>query len=543
MTPPRFFRLFAVSLVWLSCAAALPDAGAQVRAAALWSVGVPGEPVVIPLVFEGRASPRDALIARLADGRPLTADVYRLSIGPAVVGDAENAGASGPLDAWIGPLQVYEAVHNERVVLPAPPGVWVALVRTPPDASGAIVLNFTERHEVRWAEGGLDAEFLPAPRLDEPGVFVRAAIERLERDPEELWRAMLLRRRLDEETPAQPDAEDPRPERLRVAFGARRSVPEAIANQSVGAWMWGLNRIALIDPSLASELIVELTRVATIGGERVPAWESRADRLDELLDTLTDPRPSDSRRRALVRDWIDRSPRAAAFVERDAAEGEAVIVATNLSSRAVLVALERFATPPEPVGTVAPGSSLRVPVGRDAETPDERVRVRIGAELIERDLIVRSVRASAPGLVMGATRSDWSMVHWLTGQERGGGPVVAGLLYPAQGGRWKVFIESAEPEASVRLWLGSEAWVEVRPSGTVSSQGVDARVEGFSADSTGWACTLGLADLGGEVSVAIEALAPTGERAAWPRRMLPWQRTPARLGVDLSDWHGVRIEP
>ncbi|MCC5785381.1 MAG: hypothetical protein JJU33_01620 [Phycisphaerales bacterium] len=534
---PKAFLL----ALWLLCAAALPHAGAQVRVPAPWSVGVPGEPVVIPLVFEGRANPRDALIARLADGRPLTADVYRLSVGAG--NDGENTTTSGPLDAWIGPLQIYEAVHNDRVATPAPPGVWVALIRTPPDASGAIVLNFTERHEVRWAEGGLDAESLPTPRLDEPGVFVRGAIERLERDPEELWRAMLLRRRLGEEMPQQPDAEDPRPERLRVAFGARRSVPEAIANQSVGAWMWGLNRIALIDPALASELIVELTRVATIGGERVPAWESRSDRLDDLLDMLTDPRPSEASRRAMVRDWIDRSPRAATFVERDAADGEAVIVATNLSSRAVLVALERFGTAPEPMGTVPPGSSVRVPVGRGGERPDERVRVRIGSELIERDLIVRSVRASAPGLVLGATRSDWSMVHWLTGEERGGGPLVAALLYPGDGSRWRVFIESADPEVSVRLWLGAEAWVEVRPSGTTTSEGVSARVEAFSTDKSGWAFTLGLDDLAGEVSVAIEALSPTGERAAWPRRMLPWQRTPARLGVDLTDWHGVRTEP
>ncbi len=541
MTPIRSMPKALLLAILLLCAAPLPDAGAQVRVPALWSVGVPGEPVVIPLVFEGRANPRDALIARLADGRPLTADVYRLSVGAG--NDGENTATLGALDAWIGPLQIYEAVHNEQVAMPAPSGVWVALIRTPPDASGAIVLNFTERHEVRWAEGGLDAESLPTARLDEPGVFVRGAIERLERDPEELWRAMLLRRRLGEEMPQQPDAEDPRPERLRVAFGARRSVPEAIANQSVGAWMWGLNRIALIDPSLASELIGELTRVATIGGERVPAWESRTDRLDDLLDMLTDPRPSEARRRALVRDWIDRSPRAAAFVERDAADGEAVIVATNLTSRAVLVALERFGAAPEPVGTVAPGSSVRVPVGRGGERPDERVRVRIGAELLERDLIVRSVRASAPGLVLGATRSDWSMVNWLTGEERGGGPLVAALLYPGDGSRWRVFIESADPEASVRLWLGAEAWVEVGPSGTTTFEGVSARVEAFGADRSGWACTLGLGDLAGEVSVAIEALSATGERAAWPRRMLPWQRTPARLGVDLTDWHGVRTEP
>lgn len=519
------------------------NASAQVRVAAPWSVGVPGEPVVVPLIFEGRASPRDALIARLADGRPLTADVYRLTVRPVSGGLSEDAGSWGPLDAWIGPARIFDAVHNDRVSLPAPPGVWVAIIRTPQDASGAIVLNFTERHEVRWGEAGLDAESLPAPRLEEPGIFVRAAIERLEEDPDELWRAMLLRRRLREPQPAIQDPEDPRPERLRVAFGARRSVPEAIANQSVGAWMWGLNRIALIDPSLASELVVELTKVATIGGELVPAWESRTDRLDDLLEILTDTSPSNERLLALVRDWIGRSPRAAAFVERDATEGEAVLVATNLSSRAVLVAIERFGAPPEPMGTAAPGSSVRVPVGRGGESPEERVRVRLGPELIERDVVVRRRRAGAPGVVLGVTRSDWSMAHWLTGEERAGGPFAAGVLYPDIGGAWLVFIESADPEASVRLWVGDERWVEVRPEGTTRAEGVGARVKAFSTDASGWACTLELTDIGGQVSIALEALSPTGERAAWPRRMLPWQRTPARLGVDLTDWHGVRAEP
>lgn len=567
MTRFRFLQFVPVVIGLLLCA----PSWSQVRPLEDWSVGAPGEPIVVPLAFEGSASPRDALLVRLEDGRTLAADVYRLSVRP-VSGrmGGEDAPDWTPLDAWLGSELIYEAVHNDRAPTPPPRGVWVALIRTPPDASGSIVLNFAVRHEVRWAEAGLDAEGLPAPRLDEPGPIVRAAIERMERDPEEAWRAMLLRRRLGERWTVPVDAgPDTRPDRLRIAIGENRSVPEAIATQRVETWMWALHRLAMLDQPLATELIGELTRVARLrmspeDASLVPAWEYRTDRLDELLDALTDPRPTDDYRRALVRDWIDRSPRAAAYVEGAASgDGEGpVMCVTNLDARAAVVTLDRVGVPAEPLGALGPGETVRaslqpgatddgsiagVAEPRPIEDASDLVRVRVGSAVIEREVRVGPVGVSVPGMVLGPTRPDWSMVEWLEGADRWNtaAPVVAGLLFPARsaGEGWRVFVESSDPEAAARIQVGSGAWIEIRPDGGMLAERVRAELEAFSADRTGWACTVRLPALSGGVSIGLEARASTGERSAWPHRMMPWQNSTPRMDLDLSDWRWTRPGP
>ncbi len=203
-----------------------------------------------------------------------------------------------------------------------------------------------------------------------------------------------------------------------------------------------------------------------------------------------------------------------------------------------------------------------------------------------------------PGMRCGPLLFDWTLTAWAQSQPRAGAVpdaahAAAVLIYRDLSGAsesgWAVFVECAGPEPTaaprdnlsaptpgtepddelatasgptitstrpaagpgdeVSLWFGqrgrSAAVLRVSRAGVLR----DDRTPGSEA-------TLDVADEGDRWSVSVpiplEAIEPgqvlrlgiarrdpRGVRTAWPRRLMPWDREPARAAIDLKTWSGL----
>lgn len=537
-------------LVWAHAASA------QLRVLVDRAAAVPGRVLVLPVAFDGGADPRAPVWASLADGRVLEASVYRLVAQPAV-------GPASPIEVWMGRSKRWSAVPVDRLSRGLDgEGRWVVVVRTGDDAAGSPLRIGDELVPIQWLDGaatlrGDGQDWRIA--LDSPGELARLAATQRS-DPMLGWRAGLLD---DHEPTAMDDA-----------------IVEALALQQELLWRVGLDRLWAHDEALAGRLVRTLW--ATVRFERltrVPAWTSDPDALASLLATLINPALDERVRSRRIGAWIADQPAQVAWVIDDAGTpGVVRLGAASLTDQPVLAWAQ-------PAGSPAPAEPAEVPpheaIVLEAASPATIGAtglwdVHLGSELTRQRIVAGRVGLVPPGLTIGPLLDDWTLDDWTRGLVAGAPDrdrlAMARLLLiaddppePADASRGIVvyrrdqhrghlalYLECLWPEPGrdlVRIWIGPtgapRAVLRVERSGMLTDELTRRAPMPITVVEQGdrWSALVplpaGVLAADGSLRLGIERLDPAGGRAAWPRRMLPWQRAPGRVLIDPSSWDGL----
>ncbi len=182
--------------------------------------------------------------------------------------------------------------HNGRGAV----GMPVLLVHVPRHAAGELKLD-RQTLRPRWLDVP-EGAFTGAPPLARTGAVSEPDAD----SPFEYWRWTLVA----EERGARPPAIDD------------WSPPAAMVAQHVAAlWRIGLARLASIDPVLARDVRIMLTRTATDRGEPFAAWVADPEATGQLLTELLSDRQSDASLAEYVRIWMSDFDRAMAWPEAD----------------------------------------------------------------------------------------------------------------------------------------------------------------------------------------------------------------------------------
>lgn len=533
-----------------------PAASAQVRLleAHIWAT--PSSTLVIPVAFDAPASPHDPWSARLDDGRALPADVYRIVIGPSSTAD------DSALARWLPPPADWSSLHND-LVRTVPPGFWAIVVQLPADASGAGLWLNQQRFPLTWLDPlPDDPSWADPPDAEAARQAMHSGAERT--DPRLLWRRLLILGLLASPDPAESGAfTDP--------------IVRAFADQVTARWRCALARLASLDPALADAVKQRLALTCRMGeGLAIPAWPVDPSRLDALLESLLAPALSDNRRVALARAWLDDQPTALWWIVDDAGlldpSGTPIgsAAAANLSANPIMAWLDEPLRNPI---SVAPGKTASIPI-RGEPSGDRALtrRLHIGSDF-STDLAIAAlpVPLAPPGIAIAQLHADWTLASWLARSDAEPDPSrpiirlfrIPSRVIPAQApaegvitretvlpASWALLIESAAPPRAdeyLRLWIGPRNRprhiARITPAGVVDDEltpgGIDLWPSHAYADSRGWSVQITLPDSAiderNRLTIGIEHFAP--RRAAWPRRMFPWQSEPARITFDLSAWN------
>lgn len=506
-----------------------------------------GATAVVPVTFADSREPFAAWPARLADGRLVGAEVFRLVAEPAPQGGS-------PLDRWLPPRAQCRALHNESVKLSVPPGLWVLVFEIPPDASGGVRIGGAT-WDITWLdpvdsagdgepEGGL-------PGLDQQA---RAALDEalaLEScDPRSAWRAGLV------SPGGVPEAVTSDP------------VVRAWLGQEQARWQGALTRLAALDAALEARVRGRLLRMVRFGpGVVAPAWPV-GDEVASLLVALLGE--SDARARRAALGFLESTAGARAWVVDDAGLIDptgrtplSTLAIANLSDATMLarpLALGGGVIPVEP-GTVATWTGAGEPPG-----PGRLPRIVIDGAGPAAEFDIGSVwfAVRPPGLTTPAFAEDWTMASWLKGAEVASDIARARVLRASprvevagdsdEPGvvrrervtpeHWVLYFEADSGEGSeARVWLGPRgrptSIIRVTREGLIDDELVPGRAGEFGGRVTrsesGWAFVIDLPDVE-RLQIGIEHRSATGYRTAWPRAMFPWQPEPGRIGLDLTKW-------
>lgn len=243
--------------------------------------------------------------------------------------------------------------------------------------------------------------------------------------------------------------------------------------------------------------------------------------------------------------------------------------------------------PPGQAATLTAG--VRPLPDPDPLRPERPAPLRVTAAGQTQELAPITVMPPArpPGMPLGPLLHDWTMASWLSGidalqalppenarcaallhrgvvrTQRGAGPQVSSSR-PV----WTLYIECLRPPRppgggveprdapldSVTVWLADGIALRVDERGAVraesgptpASLGIPSRLP-VSDDGERWSVSLPVPDAVIETETLNEEPRPVlrvglvrtdalGRRTAWPRRMLPDQREPSRLAIDLGGW-------
>lgn len=514
---------------------------------------VVGRPLIIPVrMVEGSRITSGNYAARLDDGRPVRARLFRVRVEPSIA------------PTWLpgtGPWTISD--ESSRATLP--PGgaefdaLWISM---PLDAVGQGIWIGQERLEVRWLPfpqrlgKGLKNRRLDLGRravrlTSEPQTRALLAPESL--NPLRRWRARLASVGLD--IPSEPGADQP-------ASGDLLADPllEDWANLVQERWLIGLLRLRDVDPPLAEDVIEALTATATAPSVgRVPVWPCDPGDLDRLLGLLLAGDKPGSRELEQIRRWERERPGAAAWVSDDSgsidlATGVPVpsVGFLNLSpSRALAwVSVANLASEAD-LKPVEPWSFSRIDIRPDALTLSRsEVGSAVAATLHLSNWSRPEVLAPTPlpvpaaGRRLGPFLPDWTLVTLLAGSPPVSDPAWSGaaLLYRernsagASDSGWSIYVECAvagqpDPAEKVTVFLGPtaspRAVLELRPSPGTSGAPQDRWTARAQIPATA-------IEAGGVVRLAMVRIDAFGRRTAFPRPLLPWDSVPGRVTLRLE---------
>lgn len=529
----------------------------------------------MPVRLAAGVDPRRGVAARLDDGRPLSAGLYRVVIRPPA--------STGSAGRWLdhpGEWSAVPAAQDSGTPADAL-ALWALVAATPADAGGQSLWvgapdGARSRVPVNWLapaelhDESADPGLTPAPDGARASTYLRWLLEPERAAPTRRWRARLVDESLGVALPgADADAAD--------AFAD--PVIEAFARQTELRVRRGLARLAKADAGLASEVAGRLVRVALVDGVWAPAWNADPDALDSLLLDLLNPRLAESVLPERARAWLADDPPAAAIVVDDTSTSPdggrlATVSITNLLPGPRLCRAGGGGSGVTPDLSPAPAFGfvrIEAKVAGAGPAPDD---LTLGAGAWRTTaLVTRVVPAHPPGAMLTHFSADWTMSAWLDGPDTA--PVLAAdspwrtsvLLHrtdlgaggatAASGGSWAAYVECRTPAGAdasreaVRLWVGAfgapTAVLRVTPDGTVHNE---RRAQAGAAaarssvrvtrGSDRWSFQVALPEgsvgADGLLRVGVERTDASGRRAAWPRAMLPWHTEPARGLIDTMAW-------
>lgn len=402
-------------------------------------------------------------------------------------------------------------------------------------------------------------------------------------DVESAWRVRLALAGLVPVDPAAPPLQ--RAVSLDVLAGVAepesRDALDDIADLVTARWQSALLRAWSIDPVLAADLRRALAGAARLpdadADDRVvPMWTLDAAVAAEILALLSEP--GDDRGIAeRLSAQLDALPAAAAWVIDHAGPEAAppTLGVVNLAGRSGLAACtggsgravgqEALPLGPGESGLIQPVLASRGPA------TSEPLRVTLSLWSGVREVAVRPVPVRPPGLGMGPLFDDLTMPAFL-GIAAAEEPValpptvttVARLERRAppdgRGGAagpeaWCLTIECLAPEPipgdEVVIYLGPVAAptgvLSVRRDGVITPlhhANDAARWTPVPQESSRWVVVVPLPASAltdpKALQIAVVRRDDSGRRSAWPLPMLPWQRDPGRITLDLTAWGEIR---
>ena len=547
--------------------------------------------LVVPVEIADDEALTDDILVRLDDGRVLGSELVLLHPAPMSRDDAAS---------WTARPIEWRVVDAKNWTPETPPGSWLLLIDLPVDAVGQGIWIERTRFEPNWLpdpkrvsleSGARDAGEFWAPALTEDerrAPMVERAIQRLRASPLQRWRARLMTRGLSPTT-AQRTRPSDTDRDLDAIYAElhrdeRAETLERIARYISARWRLILGRLWLHDPDAAERLKSALTRTARAAATTVPLWPDDRARLEALAHDLLSPYVDDALRVERVDAWLAAQPRVLAWVVDDAGAPLPDAPALTPTIGAVLLRdapgpvsarLETRGAQPA-FETIEPGAFTTLTIARQTERAFARdtlsthapIRLRVDARTTE--LRVQSVipTVTPPGATLGPLVRDWTLGAFRAqDQSRAALPppdrrvrgILTRIASPTQDDHrvgWRIHLETGAPpedaEATLRLWIGprnaaSAVWTVSSRAGLIESR-VDPDIPSdpgvrTATDDGRWVVSIdippGAIDDSGILLLGIDRELD-GIRAAWPRRMMPWDDEPGRAAFDLTGWIGAR---
>jgi hypothetical protein len=479
------------------------------------------------------------------------------------------------LDQWLGPapsLDVRELSPGTTTAALQPliDEGWalVALVEQPVRREGTTLVVGTQRAGVRWLpalpQAAVRGELATAPVSE-------ALRQRLLADPTEHWRLWLL----TGEDPSAADAAASATDRDEAATQDPDSLlARAIAQRDIARLALALSTLQQEDAPLHARFIRRLSLQAALGdGLVLPVWPA-GQALQSLWEDAADTRISPARRAQRIARWLSEQPLGAAWVQQDAqplqaapsprgpAAYRAMLQLVNLDD-AAQVAWLRIADGLQPAPeleplaplalrqVVVPHASGEQPDASSLRAPSTRAVLGLGTWSFATPLLLAPARAMPPALGLGTLRTDLSLQRWLAGDSgaeasAGSAGLGATLLRIVDGNGpawWLVVRLPSDSRAGSPQGAGA-AWrvrVELGPQRTrIEADAARDLPVGAVLDAQPDAPALWLrvppqAIASGELLLGL-TLEHAGQRASWPRALVPWQAEPSQARINLAAW-------
>ena len=527
------------------------------------ALATPGADLCIPIQRLGASDPTGRLVDVRLDGQLLQGRVQRFHVRPA------------PHHSWIASAAAWSIGDN---VEPNGQGDFITIdwlfVPLPENAAGDLQIGSHEI-EIDWRDD-VPADFPDIP-LD-AGVPVELngalgqsqlfqSVAPLTADPTKRWRLILLAGRLD------AGGYTVLANRIRAALEHDGAIA-TLSAQRERQWRLGLDRLASADPARAARVILTLTRVASMRGVVQPAWtpsivSGPAGNDAQLLDDLLNMDLSVATMLARIDAWLDAQPGTVAWIVDDAGAanpgaGFALVRAhvVDLAGEGGIASASLTPDRPGPRASVPPFGSANVVASASLPVESTTLDIRLGSWFRQFPVVAGAIPARPPGVRMAPLLRPWSLETWLTDHHAPATNELesAALLTRRTNGAWELRIECRTAASTtgrgdvIRIFLGStqqpRAVLQVDSRGFMfdelertEDEPPPQRPIAVRQHAGGWAFTLEIADEwiepGDHLRIGLERRTPDGERATWPRPIMPFDDAPGRALIQLDDWFGL----
>ncbi len=406
-------------------------------------------PLVIALTVENERDLRSGVTTKLDDGRILNSPAFWVGISPHT-----------PIQSWTNHSGIWTASSYDAIaefpINQRPTGAWFIRIPLPIDAVGQGLWISGERYELNWLPAperttleasGQDEQtnlkafwslHLDQNQLSDPAV--KSAIDQLNHDPFQRWRARLLTDGLNPEHSTDPSAQSLAALELELELDTPSAeLMRSIAIQQESRWQIILGRIWLLDPDAAIRLKNQLIRTARFGDRILPIWTADTIELARLAHDLLSPFVDDHTRVLRANAWLEIQPRALAWISDD--QGQIEINPSDTDSdgnipNRFLSTLTTLSLPQSPgsslfrvdipdahryqdpvLQTLPPyqATDILVPIDTSQISPtnpipqSEHIRVSTGRWNAKNEVISSITRARAPYIQIGPFHNDWTM--------------------------------------------------------------------------------------------------------------------------------------
>lgn len=565
-------QVLAVGLFGCGSSPDGPDAEAQFQGFPLASIrlqepridAIAGRPFLTPIQLTPPTTPLGAVNLEVAiDGQsPIDAQLLWISRS-----DTTGAFNNDALTAWLDTPTRWEAHTVDQLVGGEPPpgdGFWALLVDCPASAHQQTMSINGRAAPVRWLSPDL-----PSPAGAESQLFqeqspeLRQALINAERDPLNRWRVRLLEDRFHA------------PRRTVIDAHGSRFAHEAIeimAEQAEWRWRLALDRVSGADPFLGAELLDRLTAVAEIEpGVTVPIWPVDDAALTALRSSLLDERATDAQIIERTRVALASAPSVTAWVIDDAGWVQpstrrtvSIIGIAERTGRPGLVRTSADAGATGPTATLpafgVARNTVQTPSFATGQAFSQTIATTsvVGRDDTELPLLPVGLPIETPGFRLGPGLSPWTLSSWTAMTPRPAPRRLSfyALLHRRAGASagWQLHVECPVPPGAdpgmLRVHLGPSneplAILRIDPAGLQQDQ-LNAPLErdhvAITEEPGLWVATIDIPERaiepGGVLRLAIERFNSAGERATWPRPMMPWQATPGRAALDCGAWNSL----